>query len=376
MLFQQSSLFLSKQIIKVDDFVEYWAAGRLNLTGGNPYSPEQLLPLQLFAGRTFSVPVMMWNPPYTLPLVMPFGALEYRLSRVLWFLLNTALIVGCASFIWRFYQGAATRTWIAWLMAFSFIPTLFTLKVGQISVLLLLGTVLFLRFIQRQAWWLAALSLLLLAIKPHTLYLVPLAFLFWTIRERRWDLLAGSTLGILAATAIAWLFNPAVLKQYAYAVRHYPPYLWATPTIGGALRYFLAPDKLWLQYAPAALGVVWFGYYWSKNRLNWQWPQQLPLLVAVSVLTTSYGWTFDYVVLILVILPVFIGVCQQGWNSATIITLSLYLAIDAGALAANLSGAIRDYFWDMWLPPALVGWYFLTVRLGVVGHLARTVEGP
>ena len=27
-----------------DDYVEYWAAGRLNLHGQNPYSPELLLP--------------------------------------------------------------------------------------------------------------------------------------------------------------------------------------------------------------------------------------------------------------------------------------------------------------------------------------------
>jgi len=330
--------------------------------------------LQLYAGRTFQVPVMMWNPPYTLPLVMPFGALKYRLSRFLWFLLNTALIVVCASFIWRFYQGSPSRTWIAWLLGFSFIPTLFTLKTGQISVLLLLGTVLFLIFLQRRAWWLAALSMLLMVIKPHILYLVPLAFLFWTISGRRWALLAGSTLGILAATAIAWLFNPAVLKQYAYAVRHHPPYPWATPTIGGTLRHFLGPDKLWLQFAPTALGVIWFGYYWYKNRLNWQWPQQLPLLLAISVLTASFGWTCDNVVLLLVILPVVIGGCQHGWNSATIVTLSLYLAIDAGSLATNLSGGIQNDFWYMWLTPALVGWYFLAVRLGVVRHLATTVE--
>jgi hypothetical protein len=116
--------------------------------------------------------------------------------------------------------------------------------------------------------------------------------------------------------------------------------------------------------------VIWFGYYWSKNRLDWQWPQQLPLLVAISVLTASYGWTFDYVVLILVILPVVVGMCQQGWNSATIVTLSLYLAIDAAVLTANLSGGIQHDFWYMWLAPALVGWYLLTVHLGMVRHQA------
>ena len=38
-----------------DDYVEYWAAGRLYITGGNPYNPDELLPLQNQAGRYLSL---------------------------------------------------------------------------------------------------------------------------------------------------------------------------------------------------------------------------------------------------------------------------------------------------------------------------------
>ena len=69
------------------------------------------------------------------------------------------------------------------------------------------------------------------------------------------------------------------------------PPRWATPTIGGTLRYFLGADKVWLQFVPTVLGVTWFCFYWLKERLTWNWPEQMPILVAVSVLTTSYGWT-------------------------------------------------------------------------------------
>ena len=34
-----------------DDFVEYWAAAKITLAGGNPYDPDLLLPLERFAGR-------------------------------------------------------------------------------------------------------------------------------------------------------------------------------------------------------------------------------------------------------------------------------------------------------------------------------------
>src|SRR5713226_8770855 len=71
---QLGRLFADRSIMPPDDFVEYWAAGRLNAHGQNPYEGEYLLPLEREAGRqTFPVDssgreaaVMMWNPPWTL----------------------------------------------------------------------------------------------------------------------------------------------------------------------------------------------------------------------------------------------------------------------------------------------------------------------
>ena len=71
----------------VDDFVQYWSAGRLQLQGRNPYSPELLLQVQRAAGRTGDRPLMMWNPPWTLFFVMPFAAVSHPVARLLWLLL-------------------------------------------------------------------------------------------------------------------------------------------------------------------------------------------------------------------------------------------------------------------------------------------------
>ena len=139
LLFRLSPVLVNQESISNDDFVEYWAAGRLNLRGDNPYSPEQLGALELQTGRTFQVPVRMWNLPSILPLIMPFGALDYPFSRVLWFLSQIALICFCASYIWRLYGGSPNLSWVPWLIAFSFLPTLFMLKVGQIGAFMLFG---------------------------------------------------------------------------------------------------------------------------------------------------------------------------------------------------------------------------------------------
>lgn len=98
--------FLDPRILYFDDFIEYWAAGRLNLTQGNPYSPEQIEALQVQGGRLEGTHLMMWNPLWTLALVMPFGLLDYATGCMLWLLLSLAIlclvaILGLAVLLWR-----------------------------------------------------------------------------------------------------------------------------------------------------------------------------------------------------------------------------------------------------------------------------------
>ena len=151
---QLGRLLADRTIMPPDDFVEYWAAGRLNAQGENPYDGAKLLPLEKEAGReTFPVDssgheaaVMMWNPPWTLPVVMPLGLLDARVGQLLWLLLNLGVIVFCADWAWRYYQGPAAYRWLAWALAFTFVPTFIVLRAGQIGPLILLGIVGFLHF--------------------------------------------------------------------------------------------------------------------------------------------------------------------------------------------------------------------------------------
>ena len=361
LLFRVSPLLTSEKITSVDDFVEYWSAGRLNLRCANPYSPQELLPLQLQAGTRQPVADMMWNPPWTLAFVMPFGAIGYPFSRLVWFICQIALVLFCASFVWQFYGGPPGRTWTAWLIAFSFIPVLSLLQKGQISAFMLLGAVLFLMWTERKSWWLVSLSMLLISVKPHILYLLPLAFLFWSLSNRRWGPLVASAAGILLATDVALLFNPAVFQEYFYAIGHYPPSQWATPTLGGTLRYFLGCNRIWLQFLPTCLGVTWFCFYWFRKRRAWNWSEQVPILITISVLTASYGWSWDYVVMIPVILYVAVRMFQHGMSRLTLLAVALYLVIQAVALWLDLRP--HNDFFSMWLAPSLAVWYFLFIRL-------------
>ncbi len=60
-------------VFPLQDFLEYWASGRLNITGGNPYDPNQMMTLEQTVGWNLDNALMMLNPPWVLSYAMLVG---------------------------------------------------------------------------------------------------------------------------------------------------------------------------------------------------------------------------------------------------------------------------------------------------------------
>lgn len=362
-LSQQVSLFTELDYIAVDDFVQYWASGRLMLQGGNPYDPNQMIELQNATGRTNYVegtPALMWNPPWTMPLVMPFGLFSYGLARALWFLLHLLLVFSCSQILWHLYEGSNKHIWWAWVAGFIFSPVLSALQVGQIGPLILAGCVGFLYFAGVSRWWIAGAFASLLTTKPHLLYLFWGALLLWTFDRRNLKVAFGVAAAILASTVIALAFNPNLIQDYTYAVRTYPPADWATPTIGGTIRFLFGVEHFWLQFVPSVFGLVWLIFYWRKHREGWRWQEHMPILVLVSVVTAAYGWTYDQVVVLVAAIPAVVWLQRDARPRVKAAAFGGYLALSVVHLAL-VNFAKLSEFWFMWLAPGWLIWY-LVVR--------------
>ncbi len=357
-----TTVLLDARILAVDDFVQYWAVGRLNALGGNPYDPEQLRPLQYAAGRTEyieGVATIAWNPPWTLALLMPFGLLPYPLGRLLWLLLHLALVFMSAHVIWGFYGGGAGQRWVAWVAAFIFIPTLFALKVGQIGALLLAGLVGALAAARRERWWLAGVCLALLTIKPQLPYLFWPALLLWSVAQKKASLALAGVGAVAFLTAMALLANPAVLQQYYTAVTTYPPVNWATPTLGAGLRLLFGVEHFGLQFVPPLLGCVWLVFYWYKRRRRWDWLRESPLLLAVSLVTALYAWTYDLVLLTLPAVQL-CALASRCTRSRQTRIVAVYVGLNGVILL--LQQWIHNDLWFMWVAPAFLFWYLWGMR--------------
>ena len=347
--------YLAKTGALINDFAEYWTAGRLNLSGGNPYDPEQLFVLQKEIGWTMPEPVRMWNPPWTLVLVTPFAILPYSLSAALWVILQSLIVLFSVDLLWQFYGGKSSHRWAAWVFAFCFYPTIYVLKSGQIGAFILLGISGFLHFNKKKNWWASGIFAALIAIKPQLIYLFWIALLFWAIDRRYWTIFLALGTSGLFATIVPWAINPNLLHQYLYAGGG--PHLldWATPTLGTVLRILLGPDKIWLQFMPPLVGFIWFLRHWSTHRRNWDWAKEMPLLLLVSLVSTGFGWGFDQVILLVAVIQVSVWMFYRGRNKDRTWTAASILGIDALAVFFSFKTA----FWFIWMAPCLLIWYLI-----------------
>lgn len=337
-------------ILPYYDFIAFWSGGHLQLAGQNPYSPEQLHALQRAVGATYDIPLMVWNPPWTLPLLLPFGLLEYSISRILWLWLSLGLVILCVDRAWRLYGGSTRQRWLARIVSFTFFPTLVALYLGQMGPFILAGVVGFLYFAKRERWWLAGAATLLIAVKPHLLYLFWIVLLLWALDRRRWSVLLGAGTAMGGATAVTMLMTPTILEQYVRGVLVHSPSYWLTPSLGSLVRAIFGWEQVWLAFVPAVVAALWFLWYWQRHQRAWAWLEEMPLLLFVSLITTPYRWSHDQVVLLPAILQATIWLSHSRRRSVIILSTLIYVAISAFALLPILPPG--DH-WRFWMTPAL-----------------------
>ena len=347
----------ASDFMATDDFVEYWAAGRLTWANENPYDLIKLKSIQERAGRFDGVPVVMWNPPWTMPICAPFNMLPYPQARLAWLLTSLMIICFCADWLWRYYDGPSQHRWIGPFIALAFAPSIMVLKSGQIGAWILLGCICFLYFDKKRSYFFAGCAALLISIKPHLCYLLFIAFIFWGIKEHKWSFFFGGITAVLSSMIIILAANPQVLDYYYQATQSYPPTDWASPTIGGTLRWLMSGQMFFLQFLPSTIGFFWFVVYWIKRRYDWNWREQMPLILMVSVLTASYGWPFDYVILIIPIIQAVALALQVKTKKYSLIIIVVLL------LATVLALLPRNVFWLFWFCPLMFIWYVRSLAL-------------
>jgi hypothetical protein len=345
-----------------DDFIEYWAAAHLHVKGGNPYDPLELLETQRLAGWSKDEALIMYNPPWILTLLLPLGFIEYGYGRLLWLFISFIIVSFASDWSWRFYGGDPQRRWIGWLVGFAFLPVLIALRGGQINPFILLGLIGFLLFVHQRKWFLAGVACILISLKPQLLHLFWLALFFWLIQAKQWRLMLGVMGAIFLTLTTALVMNPNIIEQFLVLMVNYSPRIWVTPTLGAVLRLSFGVEYFWLQFLPALFSVPWVFYYWKQYRQNWDWGNQLPIILLVSLFTTSYGWLSDQIILLPVVIQVTIWLSTNFYEQRlkAIVVLVAFVTFSGIILFFNI---IRmSEFAYVWLPASWLLLYLFARR--------------
>lgn len=342
----------------IRDFAAYWAAARLLLTGGNAYSAAQLLALQRTIGMAEADPLIMWNPPWALSFLWPFGLVDFTLGQFLWLLSHCLLVLFAAERLSALYCQSAHRLHAACVLAFTFLPCVYALVLGQITPLILASLVLFVVSVQRQRWLVAGAALALLAIKPHFIFLFWVALALWTWRERRWRPAAWAGLILTVASVLPLFFDEEIYRHYLAVFRsgdYLKPLELPGPTLRNVLKEFFGLTGWFFDYLPSAMGALWMVWHWCRHREDWQWEAQLPLILLVSLTTSVYGWTFDQTILIPALIQVY------GWyEHKAPMLLAAFVAFNAVYLGLRHIEPLDFYYF--WMAPAMLMGYCLARR--------------
>ena len=353
------------------DFVEYYSAARVHAGGGDPYDGAQLMPWQVAMmppGEHRGV-VMLWTPPWTLPLYTPFGWLDPNAAHLAWLGTQSLLLLLSGLALAAVYGGGK---WWAWLVPVGLLLTSFEatrlLVYGQNSAIVLAGLAGFVYLRSRGYPVAAGLVGALTAVKPHLL--LPFATLLVldarTPAGRR--VLLGGVAALALGSALATLPNRAIFADFLRAITAPTSDTtvavtdWEVPLASYHLRLAIDPAQFRWQFLPAALACLGYAAARLRATTPWDWPARLPLVVLVSLLAAPYGaWVFDLVLLLVPVTATVFVALNSGRAVAIVAAVALHLLRSAVAAGTpSLGGG-----WPM-TPIALAGY-------AVVAALARRV---
>ena len=329
------------------DFVEFWAAGQLLTHGGNPYESSALLRLERLAGAGFNEPLIAMNPPVFFFLVAPLGFVGAKTAAILWTSLFIVSLVVSIHLSWILCGRPGGR--LHWL-GFCSGPVLTGLMAGQIGILLLLGTVLFL-YLHKSRPFLAGSALLLCCLKPHLFLPIGIVLLLWTVSRKQYRILAGIATALLVTSAFAFFIDPQAWSQYAHFMIVARPSELFVPTLSKMFRLLIHRDSAWLQFLPAVAGCCWAAWYFWNRRARWNWMEQGMLLLIVSVACAPYAWFTDEAVLLPALFTALYRRDDSGW---ALLSFSFLAGVPLAELLGGLWITTPFYIWTV---PAWLAWY-------------------
>jgi arabinofuranan 3-O-arabinosyltransferase len=346
------------------DFTAFWIAGKLTLSGGDPYLKNDWIPLYepfnlgLADNQTFLYPKPI------LPLFLPFGLLPLRTAAVFWLVLTQSAVVGAILLLSRFWLDRRAALFLPFIFSvFIFRSYLVTLTLGQLDgllVLLLAGVAI---LWDKKRWFWGGLLFSLMALKPSLgLPLILLASI-WFLKDRIWEHFVGMGIGGISMLAVGWLFDPGwVGKFIEIGTNKVAQTFGYHPTLWGLAGYLCGRQDNCTYLAgglTTAVFAVLFLWLILQKKFVLTLTMMLSASIIFSLLLTPYLWIYDQLLLIIP-LAILVGKKNQQ-NQPYLVSALLPILVSVVSLALlPVAVQIRNDVWNVLVPLLVLAIFFFT----------------
>jgi hypothetical protein len=343
----------------VNDFLPYWSASKVMLSGGNPYDPNELFQVQIKIEPEFNDVGdvnLAWGPPWTMLLISPLIFFGFEIATRLWIFCNVMLLTVALYLLWgMLFERFDKKGLILTLgIGFLFGYTIRLIELGQFSGLLLLGYIICIWCLDREYYTWAGMSLFLMILKPQITYLVLAVIFLWAVRNRKWKIFLGFFLAYLGVIGVLWWIYPNWLSDYYKIVVSIPNVTFYSTTLGSFFESIYGIREL--KYI--GLMLILLSFPLSKYVEKADWLTSLNLALLISIPLAPYGFSYDHVLL----LPSIVQIASWIWNkdippnSVRVIGIGIVTCYILIYIIMNRSGL--PYYWSIWPTIGLIFTYF------------------
>jgi hypothetical protein len=337
-------LLYTSRLTAQRDTIAFWAAGHLLLDHRNPYDSAAVLELEHAAGYMGQGPQVVRNPPFALWIALPLGLATPFVAGAIWTLMTVVALFASIRLLRPMFPATQPRFV---LLSYLFGPAIACVQLGQYGTVVTLGLICFLRWHESRPF-LAGLSLVLVALKPHLLVPFAVVLACWILWRGAYTLLAGALLAlVLPMLGIMWLV-PGVWHDYLPMLSTASNDAPRVPTFASLVADATGWQTPWLPYLATILGCGWAVWYFASRRRQWHWVREGLTVVVASIWVAPYAWMSDQMVLLPAVVALLTRQRRSVWS---------FVLVNAVTLIPLLVGIDSMSPTYAWMPTAWLFWY-------------------
>jgi hypothetical protein len=351
------------------DFLCFWTAARLIVSGGNPYDPASQIAIQDPLGwDRQKMGFGLWDflpfnyPPWVEVFALPLLPLGYVAAKSAWVGLSFVALIVAGRVLSSIEKDPPA--WAGSALAALFVPATIAACQGQTSPQMLCSLAVALWALRRGRPGVAGTALAWSTIKPHLALIPVAAVLLWCARQRRWTAIGAFALTLLGLVLVFWLLVPGWPQRMLGAIRYSPVPTTVFPELGGTWPLVLRALGLRGPIYYAAWAALAIPLVVALGRSVWDRKARpddvLALGVMAAFVVAPYGRVYDYALLILPMIEVARG--GRGRLVVLILLVSAWAYLGYLPLInknANIPGKGLKLYTFFWLPLVVMSAWFL-----------------